>query len=162
MTVHQYDDQGRYLGPTTAQPSPLEPGVFLMPVGTTETEPPTPGQKQAAFFRGGKWEIDVDPDKLTLGEKIDAGFETRPRGAIVDDTGEKYRPATYDEQVTLGDLTAEVAYSLKLRDCYQLRQAAYSLESDPIMAQYLRGEATKEDWLAKIEEIKARFPKPVE
>lgn len=39
-----------------------------------------------------------------------------------------------------------------------LRQAAYVAESDPIFFKYQREEATKEEWLAKIEEIKARYP----
>jgi hypothetical protein len=43
-----------------------------------------------------------------------------------------------------------------------LRQAAYSAEADPIAMQMLRDEATKEEWLAKIEEIKARYPYPDE
>ena len=38
------------------------------------------------------------------------------------------------------------------------RQAAYTAEADPIAMQMLRDEATKEEWLAKIEEIKARYP----
>jgi hypothetical protein len=40
------------------------------------------------------------------------------------------------------------------------RQAAYSAEADPIAMQMLRDEATKEEWLAKIDEIKARYPYP--
>jgi hypothetical protein len=40
------------------------------------------------------------------------------------------------------------------------RQTAYSAEADPIAMQMLRDEATKEEWLAKIDEIKARFPYP--
>jgi hypothetical protein len=39
-----------------------------------------------------------------------------------------------------------------------LRQAAYTAEADPIAMQMLRDEATKEEWLAKIEEIKLRYP----
>ncbi len=42
------------------------------------------------------------------------------------------------------------------------RQAAYATEADPIAMQMLRDEATKDEWLAKIEEIKARFPYPTE
>jgi hypothetical protein len=42
------------------------------------------------------------------------------------------------------------------------RQAAYSTEADPIAMQMLRDEATKEEWLAKINEIKARYPYPEE
>ena len=42
------------------------------------------------------------------------------------------------------------------------RQAAYASEADPIAMQMLRDEATKEEWLAKIDEIKARYPYPEE
>jgi len=38
------------------------------------------------------------------------------------------------------------------------RQLAYEKESDPIFFDWQRGEATKEDWLEKISEIKARHP----
>jgi hypothetical protein len=41
-----------------------------------------------------------------------------------------------------------------------LRKAAYIAESDPLFFKYQRGDATKEEWLAKIEEIKARYPDP--
>jgi hypothetical protein len=40
------------------------------------------------------------------------------------------------------------------------RQRAYAKEADPIAMQMLRDEATKDEWLAKIDEIKARFPYP--
>jgi len=39
-----------------------------------------------------------------------------------------------------------------------LRQAAYQAEADPLFFKSQRGEATHEDWLAKVAEIKARFP----
>lgn len=38
------------------------------------------------------------------------------------------------------------------------RAAAYIAESDPLFFKAQRGEATNEEWLAKIAEIKARFP----
>jgi hypothetical protein len=41
------------------------------------------------------------------------------------------------------------------------RQAAYVAEADPMAMQMLRDEVTKDEWLAKINEIKARFPYPV-
>ena len=41
------------------------------------------------------------------------------------------------------------------------RATAYREEADPLFFKYQRGEATKEEWLAKIAEIKARFPDPV-
>lgn len=42
------------------------------------------------------------------------------------------------------------------------RKAAYIDESDPIFFMAQRGEATTEEWAAKANEIKARFPYPVE
>jgi hypothetical protein len=42
------------------------------------------------------------------------------------------------------------------------RRAAYSTEADPIAMQMLRDEATKEEWLAKLDEIKVRYPYPIE
>jgi hypothetical protein len=44
-------------------------------------------------------------------------------------------------------------------DIDSLRYAAYVAESDSIFFKYQREEATKEEWLAKIEEIKTRYPK---
>lgn len=41
------------------------------------------------------------------------------------------------------------------------KQQAYREESDPLFFKAQRGEATTEDWLAKIAEIKARFAPPV-
>lgn len=38
------------------------------------------------------------------------------------------------------------------------RLAAYRNESDPLFFKWQRGEGTQEAWLAKIEEIKARYP----
>lgn len=38
------------------------------------------------------------------------------------------------------------------------RQRAYQHEADPVFFKAQRGEATKEEWLAKVEEIKARIP----
>ena len=39
-----------------------------------------------------------------------------------------------------------------------LRSAAYRTESDPLFFKAQRGEATMSDWLAKVAEIKARYP----
>jgi hypothetical protein len=47
-----------------------------------------------------------------------------------------------------------VARSLELE---QVRRAAYQQEADPLFFKWQRGEATKEAWLDKVAEIKARF-----
>jgi hypothetical protein len=41
----------------------------------------------------------------------------------------------------------------------QQRQLAYQTESDPLFFKAQRGEATMEEWQAKVAEIKTRFPK---
>ncbi|MBX9848252.1 MAG: hypothetical protein K2X64_03080 [Rhodocyclaceae bacterium] len=38
------------------------------------------------------------------------------------------------------------------------RYSAYIAEADPLYFKWQRGEATKEEWLAKVEEVKLRFP----
>jgi hypothetical protein len=40
------------------------------------------------------------------------------------------------------------------------RSAAYTKEADPLFFKAQRGEATVEEWQAKVAEIKARFPYP--
>jgi hypothetical protein len=41
----------------------------------------------------------------------------------------------------------------------QNRRAAYIAEADPLFFKAQRGEATMEEWQAKVAEIKTRFPK---
>jgi hypothetical protein len=40
------------------------------------------------------------------------------------------------------------------------RAAAYAAEADPLFFKVQRGEATEQEWLDKIEEIRARYPYP--
>jgi hypothetical protein len=42
------------------------------------------------------------------------------------------------------------------------RHAAYTAEADPLFFKSQRGEATVEEWTAKVAEIKARYPYPTE
>jgi hypothetical protein len=42
------------------------------------------------------------------------------------------------------------------------RKAAYTQEADPLFFMSQRGEATVEEWQAKVAEIKARYPYPEE
>ena len=42
------------------------------------------------------------------------------------------------------------------------RAEAYNAEADPLFFKAQRGEATLEEWQAKVAEIKARFPYPAE
>lgn len=155
--IFLYNDAGLYVGTDLAYESPREPGVFHSPDNSTDIQPPEGTEKKSAYWEGKKWKLKDDPEKMSREERVKAGLEKREKGYKAN--GE---PATIDEQVAFGDISPEVAYSIKLRDVLSARQSAYMWESDPILAQYLRGEATKEEWLDKIEEIKKRLPKPKE
>ena len=47
---------------------------------------------------------------------------------------------------------------LKIQQIENSRSVAYRQEADPLFFKYQRGEATKEEWEAKIEEIRQRYP----
>jgi len=42
------------------------------------------------------------------------------------------------------------------------RAAAYATEADPLFFKAQRGEVSMDDWTAKVEEIRARYPYPTE
>lgn len=55
---------------------------------------------------------------------------------------------------------AEAAHDAEMADRDQALRAALSAEADPLFFRWQRGEASREDWFAKVAEVKARFPKP--
>lgn len=56
-TVYQTDALGIFTGTTTADPSPLEPDVWLIPGGCVEVAPPTPGEHQVPRWDGQRWQL---------------------------------------------------------------------------------------------------------
>lgn len=81
-TVYQLDTNGFYTGPTQAQESPLEPGVFLIPAGCVEKIPPKCRKGLVPKFNHetGKWEkVDVptlvqdDNGEVSILSEEDAG-----------------------------------------------------------------------------------------
>ena len=71
-------------------------------------------------------------------------------------------------EVTKVPLTAEEVAEIESRPPYvptqqeqeNARAAAYRSEADPLFFKAQRGEATTDEWTAKVAEIKARFPYP--
>ena len=55
---------------------------------------------------------------------------------------------------------AEAAYQAALADCDEAVRAALAVEADPLFFRWQRAEATRDDWLAAVAEVKARFPRP--
>lgn len=123
--VSQLDQGGYFVGITVADESPLEPGVFLLPAGAVDAEPPTVPEGQRAKWNG-QWVFEDIPQP-----------EPEPE------------PEPEPPEPTL----EEQAEMLRMQ-----RQSAYQEESDPLFFKAQRGEATMDEWQAKVAEIKTRFP----
>ena len=68
-----------------------------------------------------------------------------------------------DAQPTEAELQAAYDAAVPLaqrREAEANRASAYRLEADPLFFKAQRGEATTDEWTAKVAEIKARFPYP--
>lgn len=72
-TVYQYDLAGLYVGPTVADESPLEPGVFHIPARAVELPPPAevPADKWPRW-NGSAWQLVNRPASRRNGPVIDA------------------------------------------------------------------------------------------
>lgn len=95
-TVYNYSAvDGSYLGPSTADPSPLEPGVWLYPAHSTTIAPPAAGAQQAAVFANGAWGLAPDHRGETwwgavgaavvvtaLGDPAASGLSATPPAAV--------------------------------------------------------------------------------
>lgn len=63
-TVLQLDADGYFVGTTTADESPLEPGVYLMPAGTIDEPAPTVPDGTRAKWDGA-WVFENTPEPVT-------------------------------------------------------------------------------------------------
>lgn len=78
-------------------------------------------------------------------------------------TGERQVIQLTPEEIAQAQAQAEQAVQAeaqwKIDNATQLRQSAYITEADPLFFKWQAGEATQEEWAAKRQEIKERFPK---
>ena len=86
-------------------------------------------------------------------ERIQVNVTTGERQVIKLTQEEVAQVQAQSEQV------AQAEAQWKIDNAAQLRQSAYREESDPLFFKAQRGEATTEEWQAKVAEIKTRFPK---
>lgn len=71
-TVFQCNPAGMFIGLTGADESPLEPGVFLIPAGAVEAEPPGEwGDTQWPRWNGFAWELVTRPTLPTGAAALD-------------------------------------------------------------------------------------------
>ena len=62
MIAYQTNREGFFTGIVEADESPLEQGVYLIPAGAVEIEPPSFGPGSAARWTGDAWQIVALPD----------------------------------------------------------------------------------------------------
>lgn len=75
MDAYQCDENGIYIGVVKRQISPLEDGVFLLPAGATDIEPPAIPSGKQARFDGKGWLVEDIPEPVLV-EVIDAPILT--------------------------------------------------------------------------------------
>ena len=61
-------------------------------------------------------------------------------------------------KIITAEMKAEKNKADAIASAQAQRQAAYTVEADPLFFKWQAGEGTKEDWEAKREEIRARYP----
>ncbi len=71
MIAYQLDSKGYYLEKVECQPSPLEEGVYLIPAGSVEIEPPEVSEGYIQRFVNGEWKIEINPQGKTFYNKKD-------------------------------------------------------------------------------------------
>ena len=69
-------------------------------------------------------------------------------------------PLTAEEIQERETYERDVLPGILRQQAEQNRAAAYRSEADPLFFKAQRGEATTDEWTAKVAEIKARFPYP--
>jgi hypothetical protein len=62
----------------------------------------------------------------------------------------------YSQMKTSAQLE-EINRQAEIETIKQLKEAAFRNEADPLFFKFQRGEATKEQWLEKVNEIRKRF-----
>ena len=127
--ISQLDADGYFLCPVMADESPLEPGVYHIPAGSVDATPPNVPAGKIAKFSNNMFVLE-DASEQT--QKVEAPF---------------VQATPTPPEVVLLPLTAA-----------QQRAVAYVAEADPLFFKAQRGEATMDEWKAKIESIKAKYP----
>jgi hypothetical protein len=94
--------------------------------------------------------------------KADAIHSLRPSAEFTLRGDSLEWPEQEQSKPTDAEIEAEVARLTALepiRVAEEKRKSAYIAESDPLFFKAQRGESTMEEWAAKVQEIKYRFPK---
>jgi len=120
MKIYHYHPEYKiYLGSSDADPSPLEPGVFLIPAYATELEPPEYSEGKVSVFDGTSWDI-VD-DYRGIYYNIPTGQEIQHQDPLVSpENATKQQPPEVPE-----------GYVLEWNDGWELNQLPSAPELTP-------------------------------
>jgi hypothetical protein len=92
----------------------------------------------------------------------DAIYNLYPNVVAIDDGAGAFdvqgNQVTVDEDAVAAEIERLIPIKAAEEASHQ-RQQAYIAEADPLFFKAQRGEATMEEWQAKVVEIKARYPK---
>lgn len=91
---HYHPDTGEYLGQGTADESPLEPGVWLIPAHATEIHPPAANDGEQAIWANGSWVTQPIPEPEPEPESEPLNMEPAP-------------PLTAEQKLAAAGLTVE-------------------------------------------------------
>ena len=103
--------------------------------------------------------LHFNQDNGSIIHAYDVGIAEPPLPNIVVSDSLWKRVSNMEVKVDL--TTRKLVYTpkkLTKEEVNELRKKAYTDEADPLFFQYQRGEATKEEWLNKVAEIRARYP----
>jgi len=92
----------------------------------------------------------------------EAIYNLYPNVVTIDDGAGAFDAHGNEVTVDEAAVTAEIQRLQPIKAAEQAsrkRQQAYIAEADPLFFKAQRGEATMEEWQAKVAEIKTRFPK---
>jgi hypothetical protein len=67
----------------------------------------------------------------------------------------------YDGEQFHAPAPPSVDLAAQLAEVDALRKKAYADRADPIFFKWQRGEATQEEWLAAVQDVRAQYPDPV-
>ena len=103
-------------------------------------------------------DINIAIDHLGLNANRYKLTQSVPPHSIVEWNGPDAQPTEAELQAAWDAYQAEGG--TEKIEAKENRAAAYRSEADPLFFKAQRGEATTDEWTAKVAEIKARFPYP--
>ena len=135
-TVYEYDENGLYTGETTAEPSPREKDVWLIPANATELEPPITGEHECAVFRNGRWSVRYDYRGTTYWLPDGTEHTITETGMIVPEGALTEPPAPKLETVKAGKLAElDAAFASASGKAHCLSSAGFEVNADETASQ---------------------------